>query len=202
MKSAFSGQVRRFRGLLLGLAVIATLTGLSVASDRGFGVVYADGQTREPVDCVTKTSEWSTCTDGVQTRDVTIVEPAKNGGKCELPPTTQACATIPEPIDCEFSVSDWSVCSIGLQTRSILIVKPPQFAGRAICRPRPGRAQPRRSIAERMAGSRVGCASANPASSESRVSSASPQAWCPGSNASSPIATTPASTSRISDTKG
>ena len=95
-----------------------------------------------PKNCVPSAwTDWSTCTKtcggGIQTRNRLILEPAVNGGTCNIETTeTQACNTeaCPVPKNCVPGAwTDWSTCTKtcggGIQSRLREIVEPASNGG-------------------------------------------------------------------------
>ena len=94
-----------------------------------------------PLDCEGEWSDWSRCTKdcdgGTQTRNFTIRQTPKNGGKAcpneveTRPCNTEAC----QPLDCEGKWSDWSKCTKpcdgGTQFRNFTILRAPEYGGEA-----------------------------------------------------------------------
>jgi len=57
-------------------------------------------------DCIISETEWSLCSNGIQTRTNTIQSPSRYGGT-ECPPLTQ---TKECEATCDFKIQDWTVC--------------------------------------------------------------------------------------------
>lgn len=83
----------------------------------------------QPVNCVvSEWSDWSTCTNGSQSRTRTVITPASNGGTaCPVLTESRSCEPV---IDCVVSEwSAWSTCSEGFRTRTRTVITPASGGG-------------------------------------------------------------------------
>eukprot|EP00929_Paragymnodinium_shiwhaense_P048014 TRINITY_DN24344_c0_g1_i3.p1 TRINITY_DN24344_c0_g1~~TRINITY_DN24344_c0_g1_i3.p1 ORF type:complete len:1739 (+),score=304.31 TRINITY_DN24344_c0_g1_i3:62-5278(+) len=91
------------------------------------------------VDCTGHWREWSHCTttcgEGVQMREFTVVQPGQPGGKpCPLREERPCKPTVPCPVDCKGQWGRWSKCSKscdgGVKVRTFVVTRPALSGGR------------------------------------------------------------------------